>query len=127
MNIKIKVLLFCSLFILILTPITEATTQNRFGTYQNCYIESSGKVMNRFSLGLFKLEDKAFIILSIIEYDHDAITSILDEEEGNLLWQEQGAHSVLILCFRGNYSYIKDVQNESTFLALNGLSLIVRI
>jgi hypothetical protein len=124
---QLTVLAVCSLLIITITPLTEAKDQDRSETYQDCYVESSGTIINRFSIGLFKLGNKALIIYSIIEYSEDGVTSIYDDENGNILWQEQGEHSILLFFFRGNYSYIKDPENGTAFLVLDGLTLIARV
>jgi hypothetical protein len=117
----------CSLLILTITPLTEATAPNRSGTYQDCYIESSGTIINRFSIGLFKIGNKALIVYTIIEYNEDGLTTIYDHENGNILWQEHGGHNILLFFFRGNYNYIKDPENGSAYLSLDGLTLVTKV
>jgi len=123
---QLTVLAVCSLLIIIIAPLTEAKDQGRSGTYQNCYIESSGTITNRLALGFFKIGNKALIIYIIIEYKEDGTTSIYDTENGSILWHEEGWHSVVFFFFRGNYSYFK-YPDGSAFLAINGLTLIARI
>jgi len=123
---QLTVLAVCSLLIINIAPLIDAKDQDRSGTYQNCYIESSGMITNRLALGFFKIGYKALIIYLIIEYKEDGTTSIYDTENGGILWHEEGWHSVALLFFRGNYSYVK-FPDGSAFLAINGLALIARI
>ena len=126
MSSKIFGLALCLLFILPNIPVTVATDQNPSVRYTDCYIVSSGLIYNRLAIGLFKIRNIAFIIYLNIGYTQDSITSIYDDENGNLLWQEQGTHNVILLIFRGNYSYVKN-QNGSTFLGLEGYSIVAKI
>ena len=123
---QFTVLVVCLLLILTLTPVIEATHQDRSGKYQNCYIESSGKIINRLSIGLFKIGSKAFIIYLKIGYDEDGVTSIYDYEDGSVMWNEEGEHNIILFFFRGNYSYTK-FPDGSAFLALNGLTLVAMV
>jgi len=123
---KIFGLALCLLFILPYIPVTGATDQNPSGRYTDCYIVSSGLIYNRLSIGLFKIGNKAFIIYINVGYTENSITSIYDDENGNLIYQIQGTHNVILLIFRGNYSYIKN-QNGTTFLGLEGYTIIAKI
>jgi hypothetical protein len=124
---QLTALAVCSLLIITIAPLTGAKDQDRSVTYQNCYIESSGMITNRLALGLFKIGNKALVIYMNIGYEEDGVTSIYDDENGNILWHEQGEHSIILFFFRGNYSYIKDPENGTAFLVLDGLTLIARV
>jgi hypothetical protein len=126
MRRQITGLVVCLLLIITFTPLTVATYQNQSGTYQNCFVNSSGTVINRFAIGLFKIGNKALIIYLNVGYKEDGATTIYDDENGNILWNEQGEHSLVLFFFRGNYSYIKN-PDGTTFLALDGATLIARI
>ncbi len=126
MNSKIFGLALCLLFILPYIPVTGATDQNPSARYTDCYIVSSGLIYNRLSIGLFKIGNKAFVIYINIGYEEDSITSIYDDENGNLLLQVQGTHNVILLFYRGNYSYIKN-PDGTTFLSIEGFAVIAKI
>jgi len=126
MSRKLIVLVICLLFIIIYIPAAGATYKPLSGTYKNCYIKSSGTIINRLAIGLFKIGNKALIIYLTLGYRDDGLTKIYASENGNLLWQEQGTHNMMLLFYRGNYSYTKN-PDGSFFLAIEGLTIIVTI
>ena len=122
---KIIGVALCLLFIVSYAPVLAAE-QNQYGTYEKCFIESSGTIINRLALGLFKLRNLAFIIYLNIDYIEDGETSIYDYETGNMLWHQKGEHNILFLFYLGDYSYIKN-QDGSIFIALKGITLIAQV
>jgi len=107
-------------------PTIGATNESRSVTYTDCYIVSSGTIINRLAIGLFKIGNKAFIIYINIGFKDDGNTSIYNDETGDLLWQQQGEHNIILLFYRGNYSYIKN-PDGSFFMALDGLTIIAKV
>ena len=126
MSKKIIGLALCSLFLIAYFPVTGATDDSRSVTYTECYIVSSGTIYNRLSIGLFKIGNRAFIIYINMGYEEDGNTSIYDDDTGELLWQQQGAHSFILVFYRGNYTYIKN-PDGSTFVTMDGLTIIARV
>jgi hypothetical protein len=81
---------------------------------------------NRLAIGLFKFGNKALIIYMNMGYKEDGVTSIYNEN-GDLLWHDQGEHSMILFFFRGNYSCVKDPDTGAIFVAMDGLTLIARV
>ncbi|MDH7507166.1 MAG: hypothetical protein QHH15_05210 [Candidatus Thermoplasmatota archaeon] len=127
MSNKIIGLLICLLFILNCFPVKAEIYPTQSVTYKNCYIVSSGTMVNRLVIGLFKIGNKALIVYMNIGFKEDGNTSIYDEENGKLLWHQEGEHTVIVFFYRGNYSFIKDPEDGSIFVALDGLTIITRI
>ena len=125
MSRKLFAFSICLLLVITLVPTTQAS-QNRSGTYKNCYIESSGLVTNRFSIGLFKIGVKAFILLLNVGFGENGTTTIYDSVDGNILWNNQGEQSIVLFFFVGNYSYIVDPTNGS-YLSLKGNTIFARV
>jgi hypothetical protein len=125
-NRKIIGLTLSLLFLIINIPTTEAIDQNLAVTYQNCYIKSSGTILNRLALGLFKIGNKALIVYINVGYNVDAVTTIYDEENGNVLWHVEGQHYFYLFFFRGNYSYTESPEG-TRYLSLDGPILVARI
>jgi len=127
MRNKIIGLTICLLFILINFPATAEIYRSQSGIYRDCYIVTSGTMTNRLTLGLFRLGNKALIIYMNMGYKQDGNTFIYNKENGDLLSHEQGEHSFIVIFFRGNYSYYKDPDTGSIFVAMDGLTLIARV
>lgn len=127
MSKKIIGLVICLLFILTCFPVTGETFNSQSGIYKNCYIVCSGTMLNRLVIGLFKIGNKALIVYMNMGYKEDGNVSIYNEENGDLLCHEQGELSFLVFFYRGNYSFIKNPDDGSIFIAMEGLTLIARV
>ncbi len=103
-------------------PDTDSKILDDKKYFNNCYIELSGEIHNDWPAliklpNLFRLfwigsdiNNILFGTYCYILYENDALITIYDEKDGNLIWEHDGIYDplVTIIGFRGDYEYIDE-------------------